>query len=98
MAKEIKLTKRAQQKLVKIAEYLEEEFGVSVAQTFSARIIDFFEVLSNYPSLGTLVDNKKDVYGFVLSKQITVFYRAKEAEIIVLNLFDNRMNPKKSKY
>jgi len=98
MVKEIRLTKRANKKLVKIAEYLEDEFGTSSAQTFSTRIIDFLEVLSNYPNLGTCTDNKKKIYGFVLSKHITLFYRLTNKEIIILNLFDNRTNPNKNKF
>ena len=98
MAKEIRLTKRANKKIIKIAEYLEQEYGLSSAQTFSSRIIDFFEILSNYPNLGTCTDNKKNIHGFVLSKHVTLFYRLTNREIIILNLFDNRTNPQKNKY
>lgn len=98
MVKEIKITKRANQKLLKTAKYLEEEFGFSVAQNFSVRVIDFLEILAQYPQIGTCVDNKKKVYGFVLSKQTTLFYRLTTNKIIILNLFDNRTNPTKGKH
>ena len=98
MVKKVRLTRRANQKLFKIAEYLEEEFGLSSAQSFLIQIIEFLDILANYPNLGTCIDSEKSVYGFVLSKQITIFYRLTETEIIILNLFDNRTNPKKNKY
>ncbi len=48
--------------------------------------------------MGTIEDEDKEIKGFVISKHNTIFYRTTEKEIIILNLFSNRMNPKRKKY
>ena len=45
-----------------------------------------------------LVNKEKGIYGFVLEKPVSVFYRVDNKEVIILNFFDNRSGPGKKKY
>ena len=95
MARRIRLTKRAAKRLNEILVHLEHNFGILVAKRFLKRTYSFFNILTDFPQIGTLEDKQKGIYGFVIEKPITIFYRYNEKEVIVLNFFDNRMNPQK---
>jgi plasmid stabilization system protein ParE len=95
MARRLRLTKRASGRLSEILIHLEDNFGTLVAKRFLKRTYSFFDILTEFPQIGTLEDAEKGIYGFVIEKPITLFYRYNEREIVVLNLFDNRMNPQK---
>ncbi len=92
---EILFTKRAAINYKSIKEYITEKFGERTAQAFSSKLLDFLEILKNYPQLGSLEVTNKNIYGFQFSKQTRIFYRIKEEKIIILTLFDVRQNPKK---
>jgi len=95
MARRIRLTKRASRRLNEILTHLETNFGSLVAKRFLKRTYSFFNILIDFPQIGTLEDKQKGIYGFVVEKPITIFYRYNEQEIVILNFFDNRMDPQK---
>jgi len=95
MARKIRLTKRASSRLNEILIHIESNFGSVVAKRFLKRTYSFFDILIDFPHIGTLEDRKKGIHGFVVEKPITIFYRYNNREIVILNFFDNRMNPKK---
>ena len=95
MAFKIVWTKRADKKLWKIIRYLEKEWGANTARDFDRRVFDFLEILSKFPELGSIEEKEKGIRGFVLTKYTKLFYRVKGKEIILLTLFDTRMNPQK---
>jgi len=37
---------------------------------------------------------EREIRGFVIVKQLTLFYKIKQDKIILLNFYDNRQNPK----
>jgi hypothetical protein len=43
-------------------------------------------------------DKEKGIRGFTIVKQITVFYKVDQDKIILLNFFDNRLNPQKRRF
>lgn len=93
MARKIRLTKKADKRLDVILDYLHEEFGKTTASKFIKRTYSFFELIAEHPQIGRIEDSTKGIYGFVLEKPITVFYRFNTKEVVILNFFDNRMNP-----
>ena len=95
MARRIRLTKRASGRLNEILIHLENNFGIHIAKRFLKRTYSFFDILIDFPQIGTLEDSQKGIHGFVIEKPITIFYRYNEREIVILNFFDNRMNPQK---
>ena len=59
------------------------------------KLYDFLEILSEFPEIGSLQYPEKGIRGFALTKQVSIFYRIDNNEIVLLDFFDNRSNPKK---
>lgn len=95
MALKIFWTKRALVNFDKILEYLEEDFGEIPTKTFVIKLHIFLDNLKDFPELGALQHNDKQIRGFVIVKQVTIFYKVYDDHIRILNLFDNRQDPKK---
>ena len=95
MALEIRWTTRADIKLDHLIIYLESEWGDSVVKAFMKKLYSFLEILSEFPEIGTIQYPEKNIRGFTLTKQINVFYKIESDYIVLLDLFDNRSNPKK---
>ncbi|HRN42497.1 MAG TPA: type II toxin-antitoxin system RelE/ParE family toxin [Vicingus sp.] len=91
----VRWTVRASKNLDKIIDYLENEWDVKTVQNFASKLLNLLETLKSKPEIGILVEKDKEIRAFVLTKQNTLFYRIKDQQIIILQLFDNRMNPKK---
>ena len=92
MALKIKWSKYADQSFDQILEYLQTEWGDSVTRAFVRRTYDFLDLLAEFPEIGSLENAENQIRGFVLIKQVTVFYVRKEDSIILLNFYDNRRN------
>jgi hypothetical protein len=58
----------------------------------------FLDLLTEFPEVGTLENNDLNIRGFVIVKQLTIFYQIRDNEIILLNFYDNRQKPKNKKY
>ena len=97
MALEIYWTKTADKKFDKIIEYLSREWGKSTAKAFTKKVYEFLDLLSEFPEIGTTENKEKEIRGFTIVKQVSIFYRLDDNKIILLNFFDNRQNPKNRK-
>jgi plasmid stabilization system protein ParE len=69
-----------------------------VTSAFVKKVYDFFDILVEFPEIGTLENVERNIRGFVIVKQITIFYKVSGNRIILLNFFDNRQGSKKRKY
>jgi len=98
MAIEIVWTKRASNKFNKICDYLFAEFGSNVTKAFMRKTFDFLDALEFFPEIGALQNKQKEIRGFVIVKHITVFYRIKNDEIILLDFFDTRQDANKKAF
>jgi plasmid stabilization system protein ParE len=98
MALEIYWSKKADKRFDEILVYLESEYGEPTTNKFVKKVFDFIELLSEFPELGSIENKKHNIRGFVLFKQITIFYQIRGNKIILLNFYNNRQNPKKTKY
>jgi len=98
MALEINWSKRADKKFDKILEYLVVNWGEHITRTFVKKVYDFMDVLSEFPEIGTIENNKKEIRGFTIVKQINIFYKVSNSKIIILDFFDNRQGPKKKRF
>jgi plasmid stabilization system protein ParE len=94
MARKVRLTRRADTKLDNILIHLNKEFGVTTVDRFLKRLYSFFDIIIEFPQIGTINDREKGIYGFVLEKQVTVFYRFTEKEVVIINFFETRRDPK----
>ena len=95
MVRRIKLTKKADKRFDEILEYLDKEFGRSTATKFIERTYSFFDLITEHPQIGRVEDKSKGIYSFVVKKTVTVFYSFTNKEVVILNFFDNRTNPKR---
>ena len=98
MALEIVWSKRADKKFDLILEYLSEEWGTKVTKAFVKKVYDFLDILSEFPEIGTLENKEKAIRGFVIIKQVSIFYTVRNNRIIILNFFDNRQSPSKKRF
>jgi plasmid stabilization system protein ParE len=94
MALEIRWTTRADIKLDQIIIYLQTEWGESVVNAFMRKLYDFLGILSEFPEIGSIQWPDKNIRGFSLTKQVSIFYNIEGDQIILLDLFDNRLDPK----
>jgi plasmid stabilization system protein ParE len=58
------LTQRAVKSYIAIKGYIENEFGEKVSAAFEQKIIDFLDLLENFPELGTLEVAEKQIRAF----------------------------------
>jgi plasmid stabilization system protein ParE len=98
MALEIVWTSSADKKFDKILEYLVKEWGNKVTKSFVKKVYDFLDILSELPEIGTLENKEKGIRGFVIIKQVSIFYFIRNNRIIILNFFDNRQSPAKKRF
>jgi plasmid stabilization system protein ParE len=98
MALEIVWSNRADKKFDSILEYLAEEWGNKVTKAFVKKVYDFLDILSEFPEIGTLENKEKAIRGFVIVKQVSVFYTIRNHRIIILNFFDNRQSGTKKRF
>ncbi|HAQ20797.1 MAG TPA: hypothetical protein DCR40_16425 [Prolixibacteraceae bacterium] len=78
-------------------EYLQSEWGETVTRAFVRRTYEFLDLLAEFPEIGSLENPEKQIRGFVLIKQVTVFYIRKNDSIVLLNFYDNRQKPMNKK-
>jgi plasmid stabilization system protein ParE len=98
MALIIQWSKKADNSFDKILEYLLLEWGENVTRSFTKKVFDFLDILSEFPELGTIENSEKGIRGFIIVKQIIVFYKITGQKIILLDFFDTRQHPEKKKY
>jgi plasmid stabilization system protein ParE len=91
-------TKRADKRFDRIIGYLYEEWGEVITKAFVKKVYDFLDILIEFPEIGSVEHAEREIKGFVIVKQLTLFYKIKEDKIILLNFFDNRQDPKRKKY
>ena len=97
MALEIFWLKEADRKFDAILEHLEAEWGESSVEIFVKKVYDFLDILKEFPEIGTIENNNLNIRGFVIVKQITLFYQVRDNRIFLLNFYDNRRKPSKRK-
>ncbi len=95
MALTIFWTKRADKNFDKIISYLNEIWGEAVAKDFVRRVYELLDILLEFPEMGSIQHRQKGIRGFVVVKQVMLFYKITPDKNVILNLFDTRQNTKK---
>lgn len=98
MAYEVILKKRFTNKLVKVLAYLEKEWSAKEAQKFLTKTDRRLLQLSGQPFTGAPSLKIKDVRAVLITRHNRLYYKVKDKKVIVLNMYDTRMDPKKKKY
>jgi addiction module RelE/StbE family toxin len=97
MVYQIIFKKRFQNKLENLLTYIENEFGLLVAQKFAEQLDKKLSTLQNQPFIGKQSIHIEGVRSIHVGKHNRLYYRIENKTIIVLNLYDTRINPKKNK-
>lgn len=95
MALDIYWSRRADAKFDKLLDYLLENWGEKATKEFVQKVYAALDVLCIYPEIGSLQHIERNIRGFVIVKQITLFYKVQDGTLILLNFFGNFQNPKK---
>ena len=98
MAYKVAWTKRASAKFDLIIDYLGQEWNEKVTRSFVKKVYDFIDILQEYPEIGSFAHKEKNIRGFILIKQICIFYKIKNDTIIILTFFDTRQHPRKKRF
>jgi plasmid stabilization system protein ParE len=93
------LSELAESKLLKLSEYLLEEWNLKTRDKFISKLNDKIEQISKQPDSCPKSSEFKNLYKCVVTKQTTFFYRiiAERKEIEIITIFDTRQNPDKLK-
>jgi plasmid stabilization system protein ParE len=85
-------TDKAISGLIGIKEYLLKYFTQREVDRFYTMLRSFEKVVSVFPELYPVSAQNKVIHRAVLSKQLSVFYRASKSKISVIAIIDNRMD------
>jgi len=93
-------TKRALKTFFEVADYLQNEWGTTVMESFTAKAQKVIEQIEEMPNMFEVSTKYKNVRKGFINEHNTLYYRVKprKKEIELLIFWDNRQNPKKLQY
>ena len=95
MALQVVVSKRAAKNLDKILAYIHSEFGENITIKITKKVFSCIELIAEFPDVGTVEVKENGIRGFLIKRQLKIFYRVKKNRLIIINLFDTRQHPKK---
>jgi len=98
MALNIFWSKHADKSFDSIITWLQSNWGEHSVSLFVKKVYEFLEMISEFPEIGSLENTDLNIRGFVIVKQITIFYQVRNEMIIILNFYDNRQRPKSKRF
>ena len=93
------LSELAESKLLKLSEYLVEEWNMKVRKEFFKKFDNKINQIKLQPESCPKSNEIQGLYKCVVTKQNTFFYRLNldKKEIEIITIFDTRMNPENLK-
>ncbi len=73
------------------------EFVDSATLQFVKRVYDVLDTLLEYRALGSVENQEKQIRGFVIVKQATMFYKLFDDNLVIFSIYDNRQKPKEAR-
>lgn len=98
MARKIVWTKNANDDLQKIILYLKNEWSKEIAYNFEKKLLLRIDLISKFPHLGKQSIAFPEIRKIVINKQNSLYYIVEDDIVSLLNIFDTRQNPDKSKH
>jgi plasmid stabilization system protein ParE len=94
---QVYLSKLAESKLLKLTEYLLEEWNVKVRDEFINKLTEKINQISYLPKSCPQSNKFNGLFKYVISKQTTFYYRIhiKKQEIEIITFFDSKQDPSK---
>ncbi len=98
MVKQITWEEKADKTFEEIAAYLQDEYSLKVAIKFAEDVYEKLDLLVLYPEIGhpSLID--PTVRMVKIGKNHLMFYRCDGYELIIVDIFNTRQDPKLRKY
>lgn len=93
------LSELAESKLLKLSQYLLEEWNLKTRDKFLSKLNDKIKQISIQPQSCPKSSQFKNLYKCVVTKQTTIYYRIaiEKKEIEIITIFDTRQNLDKLK-
>ena len=98
MAHSIIYKKQFFKSLDTLLRYLEKEWGHEIAVAFLAKIDKRTSLLKHQPFVGIASSKMKNVRGVLITKHNKLYYKVSNSQVIVLNMYDTRINPTNNSY
>jgi len=98
MALNIFWSKHADKSFDSIITWLQSNWGEHSVSLFVKKVYEFLEIITEFPEIGSIENTDLNIRGFVIVKQITIFYQVRNEKIIILNFYDNRQRPKSKRF
>ena len=98
MAYQIIVKKRFTNRVQKVLAYLEEVWSHKIAVEFLLKIDRRIALLARQPHIGALSSKVKDIRGLLITRHNRLYYKIKADKVIILNMYDTRINLKKNPY
>ncbi len=95
MALNVKINKKANQRLYNIAEYLEEEYSFQTAKNFVQKVYKTIDKVAKHPTRGRKVPLSNTLQFINIDKHRQLFYRVHGTRLSVVDIFDTRQDPTK---
>jgi plasmid stabilization system protein ParE len=87
--------KRALKRFTQGADFVEEQWGEQVREAFIVRTFSTIDLINAFPEIGILENSLKGIRSFHMPPYHRLYYRTSESKLFILNMFDQRMDPKK---
>ena len=93
------LSEVAESKLLKLSEYLLENWNLKTRDKFISKLTEKIKQISQQPTSCTTSSELDNLYKCVVTKQTTFYYRVNsdKKEIEIITIFDTRQHPDKLK-
>ncbi len=98
MAYQVIIKKRFTNKVQKVLAWLNKEWSAKVASEFLEKIDYRIGLLAKQPYAGAPSAKVKDIRGLLITRHNKMYYKVKGDKVIILNMYDTRINPKKKSY
>jgi plasmid stabilization system protein ParE len=98
MQRSVRWSKRARINYNAVVDYLISEWGEKITSEFADKTETCIDVLRQYPFIGRKSEKREGIRKVLITKHNLLIYKVSNSEINILNIFDTRQDPNKSKY
>ena len=96
MAYQVRWTENSVEDLAHLIQFLQREWSSQSAEKFIEKVFYKIEIIKDLPNIGKQSEKMPNIRRILITKQSSIYYSLKDEVITILNIFDNRQDPKKS--
>lgn len=95
MAHKVKWSEKSKDDLVRIIDYLIDNWGRNSAKIFKKTVLQTIDLILTVPTIYPLTEYRENVRRCVVVKQVSMYYQINEdaKEIYIVRFYDNRRYP-----